>query len=78
MKCNCFTAPKIVETTVSAGLTGGEIAAICLAVLFGILLIVIIIVCCVVQGNRDNPIILDFTIYGHIFEIILLNMDKCI
>ncbi|CAC5393170.1 HMCN [Mytilus coruscus] len=43
-------APKIVETTVSAGLTGGEIAAICLAVLFGILLIVIIIVCCVVQG----------------------------
>ncbi|XP_063441331.1 hemicentin-1-like isoform X2 [Mytilus trossulus] len=43
-------APRIVETTVSAGLTGGEIAAICLAVLFGILLIVIIIVCCVVQG----------------------------
>lgn len=38
----------------SGGLTGGEIAAICLAALFGILLIVIIIVCCVVQGKSTN------------------------
>ena len=49
-----IAAPQIIETVVSGGMTAGEIAAICLAVLFGILLIVIIIACCVVQGKSTN------------------------
>jgi hypothetical protein len=57
-----IAAPQIIETVVSAGLTAGEIAAICLAVLFGILLIVIIIVCCVVQGKSTN---IDFFRFKH-------------
>lgn len=49
-----IVGPKIVETVVSGSLTGGEIAAIILAVLFGILLLVILIVCCVAQGRSDK------------------------
>ena len=49
-----IAAPQIIETVVSGGMTAGEIAAICLAVLFGILLIVIILACCVVQSKSTN------------------------
>ncbi|XP_076112262.1 hemicentin-1-like isoform X2 [Mytilus galloprovincialis] len=42
--------PGTGASVASAGLTGGEIAAICLGILFFILLLIVLCVCCILQG----------------------------
>lgn len=43
--------PGTGASVASAGLTGGEIAAICLGILFFILLLIVLCVCCILQGK---------------------------